>query len=418
MVPRILAITAVAAAILFSACAGIPRPADEGGPATEAKAASQAVHDGLRREDARTAPQAEKAPSVPDKSIASRKPPVLPVTSGLYPLPASVPLPDPGLSAATVRKVELIAAGTHSPAAPAEVKTVAAPPKKEAAAMEQATRETARKQNSLEESKPRPPVTKPETGSVRPAPAASERAPEKPQEKPKETPKEAAKTAVPLKEAEVTGEVGKAVKVMLPGIGWIYLGDDENSGKIRYQGKTVEGGNTIFSFIAYSAGNYLLKFQQQDLTVNSVRQNDVSLRVEPPKPPTAAKDHAVPPKGAEPYAKPALPEKTMGRPSADTGLGGLETDDERMRELLKEGKTREALDEIERFLVEKGFTLANIDEWYIRLARLYETDRELKNMKKALWYYEKLRDGFPMSRYWDEADGKSRYIRRNFFDIK
>ncbi len=391
MVPRILA---AAVGLVLTACASAPPPADQGMPAQSAPRFEEA---------SKTETQVQAEPPRPEPAVPRVRPEEPERQSRLFPLPEAGPLPETGVPSASAKKVELVAAGLPLPAPPPEEKPNPAPE----ARRERPAADAAKKPAPAPERKP--------PAQVRNA------APEK-TEKPPENAKSAAaeKPSVPLKEADVSGEVGKAVKVALPGIGWIFLGDQENSGKIRYQGKAVQEGNTVFSFIAYTAGNYTLKFQQQDLTVNSVRQNEVSLKIDPPKAQSAEKDSRTPDGSPRPGAS-----KTGGDELGAAATGGkaagfddLPSDDERMRKLLEQGRTREALDEIERFLVEKGGTLANIDEWYVRLARLYENDRELRNMKKALWYYEKLRDGFPMSRYWDEADGKSRYIRRNFFDIK
>ena len=413
-------LAALAAAAILSGCASTP-PAPTSPKAAEVPAAETVQPPAL----ALAAPTPPPDPPKPDAILPSARPAV----SVEAPKPAPSPAPsgpEQGFPAADVRRTEIIVAGFPQPVPPEpeKPKPPAEPPQ-----VKDGSGELPKTAQPPADAKPKPQAAKPAESANRPqapAPAAQPAAPKAApaQAAPPAPVAPKAQVAQPASQAErgkeiaMVGEVGKALKVALPGTGWIYLGDEENAGKIRYQGKDHQGGNTVFSFLAYSAGNYTLKFQQQDLAINSVRQNDVLVKVDSPKTPPAF------PAAGSSGGKPLTGGTGQGQNKTVAGekprdqAEGPETDEERMERLLKEGKTREALEEIERFIVDKGKNLANQDEWFIRLARLYEADRELKNMKKALWYYEKLRDGFPMSSYWDEADRKSRYIRRNFFDIR
>ncbi len=87
--------------------------------------------------------------------------------------------------------------------------------------------------------------------------------------------------------------------------------------------------------------------------------------------------------------------------------------------MIKAGKKKEAVQRIEEYLQsEEGMESPDRDQWFFTLAQMYEREPEVKDIKKALYYYEKVRDQFPFSSYWEEADYRSRYIRRNFFEIR
>ena len=424
MMVRMLAFLALLSAggAFFSACVSAP------GEAVPLKPAAAEAPPAPAAPVEAKAQLAPPPPQVPEALLPAVKPVETPVKLLPFPAPGTVP-PEPGLPASAAQRPSLLVAGLHTPVPPApEAPKAPAPaslPAKEALPDKSGSAdqkdvfkvEAEKPANPPQASKPKPPPAKVLTEPAKTLPAQAE-APQAATAPKIATPEPATSPVERGKEISVAGEVGKALKVALPGTGWIYLGDEENAGKIRYQGKDFAGGNTVFSFLAYSAGNYTLKFQQQDLAINSVRQNDVQVKVDPPKTPPAtplAGWNNSKRTGSVSGAK--EPKAVPGETTRDPA-DGPETEEEKMEKLLKDGKTREALEEIERFIVDKGKTLANLDEWFIRLARLYETDRELKNMKKALWYYEKLRDSFPMSSYWDEADRRSRYIRRNFFDIR
>lgn len=266
-------------------------------------------------------------------------------------------------------------------------------------------------------------------------------------------------TAGPSRDA--SGSVGNPITVALPGTGWIFMPDESLAGKIRYLGKSVEDGETVFSFSAFEKGDYNLKFQQQDLAANTVRYDDVRLSVNPNT--EAASGEAVKAdaqsasgsavsaaaaaqSSAGPLGAPAPGEGVLSAPSAPEGgreqnsvpvpeasaapssgdvsgaspAGALsaESPDARLERLLREGRLGDAGGEAEKYVEEAGPGLSNKDEWYFALAQLFEKDEKLKDMKKALSYYEKVRDGFPLSRRWPESDTRSRYIRFNFFDIR
>jgi hypothetical protein len=212
-------------------------------------------------------------------------------------------------------------------------------------------------------------------------------------------------------------------------LGWIFLGDDRETGKIRYHGKEFIEGATVFSFLAYDAGNYTLRFQQQDLAAGVVTYDSVKLAVAPQGGaktaqalPSTASQTAAPAKPVQvtpsaAAAPPAAPDSPKpAEPPTETIDTGPE--DRKFRRLLEEGRIKDEVTGIENFVEKNEENLENLDEWYFKLGRFFETDPVHRDIKKALWYYDRVRTRFPLSLHWDEANRRGAYIRRNFFEIR
>jgi len=219
---------------------------------------------------------------------------------------------------------------------------------------------------------------------------------------------------------KVEGEVGKTVRIVLPGVGWIYLGEKERGGKVKYLGKDTSSDATTFSFSILQEGDTVLQFQQQDLLAKSTTYDSVLV--------TTSRESAKAGRektGGKEGAAVTAGEKALppGSQSAVLKEGversHLEPFPQQVDRLVKEGKKLEAVQLIEGYLQsEEGTSSPGRDRWYFTLAQLYEGDPEVKDIKKALYYYERIRDQFPFSPHWEEADYRSRYIRRNFFEIR
>ncbi|MDR3201412.1 MAG: hypothetical protein LBT68_08120 [Spirochaetales bacterium] len=234
----------------------------------------------------------------------------------------------------------------------------------------------------------------------------------------------------------MSGIVGQTITVTLPGINWIYMPDEADAGKIRYIGKIVEDGSTVFSFSPFEKGDYELKFQQQDLAANTLRYDDVRLAVDPasgtqtgePSSDTAAANPAAsgtqqqpdvaPPVAAQSPAPEAAAASSTETPAPVTVTAPVdEPEAEKLKKLAQDGRA-DALAELEKYVAGHEAEFEGLDEWYFFLAQMFEKDSPARDMKKALAYYEKVRDLFPISSRWPASDVKSRYIRLNYFDIR
>jgi len=241
--------------------------------------------------------------------------------------------------------------------------------------------------------------------------------PKAPSAKPEESSQVVAKSpsqdSLPNKKVE--GEVGKTVRIVLPGIGWIYLGEKDPRGKVKYLGKDTGSDSTTFTFSVIQEGDAVLQFQQQDLLAKSIVYDSVLVT-------TSRASKQVPGEkkdGKDPLEAPTRVEATPSATNAALTTMPEEPFPLKVDRFINEGKKKEAVQLIEEYLLsEEGKETREKDRWYFTLAQMYEGEGEVKDMKKALFYYERVRDQFPFSPYWEEADYKSRYIRRNFFEIR
>jgi hypothetical protein len=58
------------------------------------------------------------------------------------------------------------------------------------------------------------------------------------------------------------------------------------------------------------------------------------------------------------------------------------------------------------------------DQARIALARLLESEGPQRNLREALAHYQTVRDEYPLSPYWEEAESRYQHLRRHFFDLR
>ena len=58
------------------------------------------------------------------------------------------------------------------------------------------------------------------------------------------------------------------------------------------------------------------------------------------------------------------------------------------------------------------------DEALLLYGQALELNGPTKDIKRAYEYYKKLRDEYPESAFWDQADARVSYIERHYFDIR
>jgi soluble cytochrome b562 len=222
---------------------------------------------------------------------------------------------------------------------------------------------------------------------------------------------ESAPSVEPL--SRITAEVGKTIRIILPGIGWIFLGEKESPGKVRYLGKEVSDDTTSFSFSVSAAGETQLQFQKQDLIAKKISYESVIVSAGVERDPK----QAVPTESA-PQEK-ALAQSDEEKSAGVKEAGIKETDLDHIERLLQEGNLEEAVKALDQYLAsEPGKQLRNFDAWCFTLANLYETEPKVKDIKKAFYYYNKICENYPLSAYWEEANRRRKYIQQNFFDIR
>ena len=83
--------------------------------------------------------------------------------------------------------------------------------------------------------------------------------------------------------------------------------------------------------------------------------------------------------------------------------------------MLDRGEAENALAALDAFFAGSA---GGTDEALFLQGQAYEADSPRRNIRKALSCYEILTQTYPLSRFWDAADRRIRYIRRFYFDIR
>ena len=125
--------------------------------------------------------------------------------------------------------------------------------------------------------------------------------------------------------------------------------------------------------------------------------------------------------GLQPRAAPppAIPVSSLTTPEAALAQA---------RSALAAGQAQATLDALDRSMAlvppsdgsasAAGSVLGATDEALLLYGKALELNGPTKNIKRAYEYYKKLRDEYPESAFWDQADARVSYIERHYFDIR
>ena len=274
----------------------------------------------------------------------------------------------------------------------------------------------------------------------------------------------------------VSAKINQFIDIVYPGKGWIYLGEVKavKPPVISFSKRVRDNENTLFSLQAKRAGTTLLHFYKQDPLAASYLDDYVEVNVLNER--GTARDHirleahplpdatSVQPSennenangqsaqagssgqngtpsaanttsGAEAIAGgngttsgingSAAGVGTTGKGSQNKNAGESETAIEAVLDadaLFEKAQTAynekryadalQALDEYFK-IAEK-----NIDRALFLQGKIYESNSEFKNIRKALAVYEKLSAAFPESDLWESARKRVIYIKRFYLDIR
>ncbi len=234
-------------------------------------------------------------------------------------------------------------------------------------------------------------------------------------------------------EQEIKVLVSDKLKITLPGNGWIYLPDKENS-TLNYSGRQFSDENTVYSFKPEEEGEFVLNFQFQDLIKNIYTKEKVHLIVYSK---LSESDSKVAPMDIS-VEKPEIPlpadlnallKDYLSTKNVE-GLFNMVPDlvrstDPEVRSLLPE--TAEFLYNSSRFVpsaliletlvMDKNYT-ASKDRFLYLLGKTYEADSPIRNELIAADYYKQLLDTYSASIYWDESRDRYRFLKRRYIDIR
>ena len=239
----------------------------------------------------------------------------------------------------------------------------------------------------------------------------------------------------------VSAKINQFIDIVYPGKGWIYLGEVKavKPPVISFSKRVRDNENTLFSLQAKRAGTTLLHFYKQDplaasylddyVEVNVLNERGTArdhIRLEAhPLPDTTSVQPSENNENANGQSAQAGSSGQNGTGSQNKNAGETETAIEAVLDadaLFEKAQTAynekryadalQALDEYFK-IAEK-----NIDRALFLQGKIYESNSEFKNIRKALAVYEKLSAAFPESDLWESARKRVIYIKRFYLDIR
>lgn len=273
---------------------------------------------------------------------------------------------------------------------------------------------------------------------------------------------------------------GTRFEVPFEGTGWTYLGEKSLKEGIAYDSRRFVSNSLVFVLNPIKAGDYFLRFQRQD-SLRGLSYEDLVEVVVSPKPepsatsavgtqsrpsaagpangPVAASATPVasvpspsslgtPPMASSPQAPtggsvaatavpavaptnavapiavaaPATGSVEAGAPTNGSvpalpvsSLTSPESALAQARSALAAGQAQGALDALDRLMT---LAPAGTDEAFFLYGQALELNGPTKDIKRAYAYYEKIRDEYPESAFWDRANDRVSYIERHYFDIR
>jgi hypothetical protein len=244
---------------------------------------------------------------------------------------------------------------------------------------------------------------------------------------------------------------GTRFEVPFDGTGWTYLGEQTNREGIAYDSRRFEATSLVFLLNPVKAGDYILRFQRQDslrgisyeeligVTVTPKSAGATSAAVAPTSAAVAPTSAAAAPTStaavptsaavaptsaaAVPTSAAVVPTSAAAAPTSAAvapliDAATLATPEAALlaaRSELTAGRVPGTLAALDRLL---ALAPSGTDEAYILYARALEANGPRKDINRAYSYYKKLRDEYPESPYWNEADARCSYIERHYFDIR
>lgn len=239
----------------------------------------------------------------------------------------------------------------------------------------------------------------------------------------------------------VSVEAGSRVELPFSGTGWTYLGERDGKGGILYESRRYEDSGLVFVLLASKTGDYVLRFQRQDLLRGTTNEELVAVSVSPrvqvqPQQAAAASPSPASDPGTSGTAAAALPQATTPASSAPPAsaspsvgsnpavlaaaqsLSLPETPEGLIltaRNELAANRVAGAIAALDRFLV---LYPSGMDEVFYLYGMALEQNGPLKDSKRAFSFYKKVRDEYPQSEFWDKADERASYIERHYFEIR
>ncbi|NBF38864.1 MAG: tetratricopeptide repeat protein [Spirochaetes bacterium] len=130
--------------------------------------------------------------------------------------------------------------------------------------------------------------------------------------------------------------VGEEVRLSLGDGGWVYLGEESGEDGLSFRRRYSENGETVFVFSVEAPGDYVVRFQRQDLDRGVFREERVAVDARPE-----------PAAGAQPAASAPVAgafEETSRSETPDADAPAASANLDEAYALLEEGRREAALD--------------------------------------------------------------------------
>jgi hypothetical protein len=267
----------------------------------------------------------------------------------------------------------------------------------------------------------------------------------------------------------VSAEAGSRIELPFAGTGWTFLGEREGKSGVLYESRRYDDSGLVFVLNAAQEGDYVLRFQKQDLLRGMTNEELVAVKVLPRSVAQAAQPQAgpasqagaqsaaavspaatsavapaattaataaatvakvspgqpqpasstsaaslaasLPASAGSPAANPAVQAAAQNLSLPDTPDGLILT----ARNELAANRVAGALAALDRFL---SLYPSGMDEVFYLYGLSLEQNGPLKDIKRAYSFYKKLRDDYPQSEFWDKAADRASYIERHYFEIR
>lgn len=248
--------------------------------------------------------------------------------------------------------------------------------------------------------------------------------------------------------AEVTSEIteGDQILVELPGRGWIFLG----APNVEFIEKTnTQDGEAFRLKIGEGEGTYRLAFQRQNFSTGETEEGEVVVEaVEDDGEESTTSDDSSEEtaQSTELELQDGDGEQHSGSNEITVNENDIENENQqsgtdsdfiaRLDEAVKDGDTENITNTANQILENNGQNLpaamellenyvlgfSGDEAWraavLMMLARMYENEEQVRDMKKALSLYETVITDFPLSSYIEQAERRKRYINRHFIEIR
>ena len=242
--------------------------------------------------------------------------------------------------------------------------------------------------------------------------------------------------------------MGQNLEVLMPGSGWVYMGQEGDSGALDFKGKNIRDGDTVFLFGTKNTGVVELELSRFDVIRDSYDDRKITVDINNDQfsgSTVVWKEEEAPDILSSTVETEVAAPKEITLDTNDSAAATLDSDSpvsdepgllintgsETSDDSYKSLDSGSMLDSMEKALAEGNIPLVqeiadyypvaysiDLDRmWYI-LGQAYEADTDYRDIKKSLNAYETVIKAYPFSKYWSKSKDRISYINRYFFNIR